>query len=250
MILSKEVEVVLNPANVKYYEILGYIIPKYKNKSGKLIYKRGNKIKVKVTDLQKRSNIKVLCKCDICGKERWLNYNTYSDLCENCFQKTNEFKEMVRKTHKGRKCSEETKTKMKENSWTHCDRYDEIRLEISERMSGKNNPMFGKLGKQNPCWNPDLTDEERRKQHCVIGISRWRKKVKERDNQTCQCCGSKNHLEAHHINNFRDFKELRIDINNGITLCFECHNGKNGIHAKYGRLTTKEHLDMFISNFI
>jgi len=250
MILSKEVEVVLNPSNIKHYESLGYFIPKYKNKSGNLVYKRGDKIKVKVSDLPKVSQVKVLCKCDECGKERLLSYSNYNILCKNCAAKTDEKKEKISKIHKGRKCGEETKTKMRENNWTHCDRCDEIRLEISERMLGKNNPMFGKFGNKNPGWNPKLTDEERKKQHCVIGISRWRKEVKKRDNHTCQCCGSKKLLHAHHINNFRDFKEQRTDVNNGITLCFECHNGRNGIHAKHGRLTTKEHLDMFISNLI
>lgn len=52
----------------------------------------------------------------------------------------------------------------------------------------------------------------------------WKKHVFERDEYTCQICkevGGK--LHAHHIKSFALFPELRFDINNGITLCIECH---------------------------
>lgn len=52
----------------------------------------------------------------------------------------------------------------------------------------------------------------------------WRTKVFTRDNFTCAICnqvGGK--LNAHHIKPFRDFEELRYDVNNGITLCEKCH---------------------------
>ena len=46
MILSNEIEITITN-NYKYYEKLGYIIPKYKNKNGKIVAKIGEKIKVK-----------------------------------------------------------------------------------------------------------------------------------------------------------------------------------------------------------
>lgn len=51
----------------------------------------------------------------------------------------------------------------------------------------------------------------------------WKQNVLSRDNYICQRCGSKDNLVAHHIKPFAVNKELRFDINNGITLCQNCH---------------------------
>lgn len=59
----------------------------------------------------------------------------------------------------------------------------------------------------------------------------WRKEVVNRD-KVCQCCGYDNKLQAHHIYGYRDNKELRVDPDNGITLCVFCHDK---YHSAYGR---------------
>ena len=52
----------------------------------------------------------------------------------------------------------------------------------------------------------------------------WRKAVYERDGYTCQICGKRGgNLNAHHIKHFAQYPELRMDITNGITLCYDCH---------------------------
>ena len=52
----------------------------------------------------------------------------------------------------------------------------------------------------------------------------WRTAVFERDGYTCQNCGQKGgKLNAHHMKPFALYPELRLDVDNGITLCKECH---------------------------
>ena len=63
----------------------------------------------------------------------------------------------------------------------------------------------------------------------------WRQSVLKRDG-VCQCCGSSHNLEVHHIFSYKDYPELRINNNNGIVLCKDCHNK---YHARYGRDGTK-----------
>jgi len=62
----------------------------------------------------------------------------------------------------------------------------------------------------------------------------WRKSVCDRDKWVCRiadvnCDGR---LEVHHILSWRDYPELRYDINNGITLCHAHHPRKRDNEAK------------------
>ena len=77
-LITKEVEITLNPNNINYYKNLKYEIPKHKDSNYKLRIKQGTKILVKIEDLPENSNAKVNVKCDGCGKQlknkRWVDY--------------------------------------------------------------------------------------------------------------------------------------------------------------------------------
>lgn len=103
----------------------------------------------------------------------------------------------------------------------------------SERMSGEGSPFWkgGINGK-----NDTLRHNSKYKE--------WRSLVYQRDDYTCQCCGASGvTLNAHHINQFADYPELRYDVNNGITLCAKCHDSTEcgSFHNIYGTHHTTSH---------
>lgn len=54
--------------------------------------------------------------------------------------------------------------------------------------------------------------------------NQWRLLVYKRDHYTCQKCGHRFiNIVAHHIKSFKEFKKLRFEVNNGVTLCRSCH---------------------------
>lgn len=94
------------------------------------------------------------------------------------------------------------------------------------------------IGEANKNWKGGVTPENikiRSSEEYRI----WRMAVFSRDGFTCQMCGDDKggNLEADHIKPFWKFPELRLDVNNGRTLCKTCHT-KHGynyfreIHAK------------------
>jgi len=68
MLLTEEVEINLTN-QVKYYEKLGYDIPRVKDKKGRMRTPQGTKIIVKVDDLPKGSHAEVEVLCDYCLEE-------------------------------------------------------------------------------------------------------------------------------------------------------------------------------------
>lgn len=83
-------------------------------------------------------------------------------------------------------------------------------------------------------WQGGKTPEHR-KIRTSREYARWRKAVFERDDYTCQSCGTRGgELHADHIKSFADHPDLRLDINNGRTLCAPCHR-KTPNYAGRGR---------------
>jgi len=203
MILSKEVEVILNSNNTKWYEDKGYFIPRVNKLKWKAVPKtpRGTKIKVKVEDLSPGSHVKILFKCEDCCTEKWIGYqsfrrNGFYKICHTCKMRT-----------------------------------DKVRIQISKNhayVSGKNNPLY----------NHNLTSEERflgRNRNIFPGYYFWIKSI--RSIGKCKICGSTKKLVCHHLNSWNTHKEERTNLNNGVCLCVDCHKA---FHKLYGKNTTKE----------
>jgi hypothetical protein len=84
-------------------------------------------------------------------------------------------------------------------------------------------------------WNKGLnnyvtpTDFRRPEMKSDAYIS-WRNEVFRLDNYYCRRCfahsgeGKRVNLVAHHIKPWKDFPELRYDVDNGATLCVKCHS--------------------------
>ena len=132
---------------------------------------------------------------------------------------------------------------------------EETILKMSQAHLGEKNHYFGKKhteeikqkmrGEKNGNWKGGISPIN----HLIreSGTYReWRTAVFERDNYICVDCGLKGgwdkklkrriNIQADHIKPFSLFPELRFDINNGRTLCVDCHKktptyGMNMIYA-------------------
>lgn len=73
----------------------------------------------------------------------------------------------------------------------------------------------------------------------------WKNNVFTRDDWTCQKCGKRGiELRAHHILSFSKYPKLKFEVNNGITLCKNCHRK---FHEIYGRkANTKREIKEFL----
>jgi hypothetical protein len=63
----------------------------------------------------------------------------------------------------------------------------------------------------------------------------WRVSVFVRDRYRCQECGATGALQAHHIVSWAEAPERRYDLDNGVTLCVDCHAAKHPERAAFVR---------------
>ena len=120
------------------------------------------------------------------------------------------------------------------------------RKKASEAKKGANNPMFGVKGKAHPRWNEEYDSNLNVLLRKDLNTRYWRQAVFKRDNYTCVCCGDSigGNLNAHHLNGWNWCKEQRYDVDNGVTLCENCHLKFHKVYG-YGD-NTKEQFNKFI----
>lgn len=98
-----------------------------------------------------------------------------------------------------------------------------------ERQTGKKRGPFTyehrkRISDAQPNKGCNKTTTENYKARRSVEYRMWRESVYRRDNYTCQHCGQRGgRLNADHVKPFAVFKDLRYDINNGRTLCIDCH---------------------------
>jgi 5-methylcytosine-specific restriction endonuclease McrA len=100
-------------------------------------------------------------------------------------------------------------------------------------------------GKNHYKYNSLLTDYDREDKRTNPKYIKWKKLVFERDEYICQVCFQKGgKLNPHHLNSFHYFENDRYVLDNGITLCEDCHQD---FHYMYGRKwNTKEEFKEYI----
>jgi len=54
-------------------------------------------------------------------------------------------------------------------------------------------------------------------------LTEFKRKVRERDNYTCQVCEAPGKI-VHHLRSYANHPWLRLDMDNVVTLCNNCHN--------------------------
>jgi hypothetical protein len=119
-----------------------------------------------------------------------------------------------------------------------------------EELSTKRIIEVGKsqFGKNNPAYNPNLTQEDRINRRKIFGYKEWSKSILVRDKYICQRCGINGSVNAHHLDGYNWCKEKRLNIDNGITLCIKCHKEFHKIYGK--KNNTKLQYESWIKNEI
>ena len=97
----------------------------------------------------------------------------------------------------------------------------------------KENPDFMK-GKNSPNWIENRTKIKHLEVRNNPEYKQWRIKILNKDNYRCMICGEikKGEMIADHVFSFTKYSRLRYEIENGQTLCRECHQIKTNFELR------------------
>lgn len=150
--------------------------------------------------------------CKICENKRNIRY-----IKENK-EKISIYQVKYYKEHKKERCEYDSKyyQEHRDKVIKHKSKYQKDHPEVYLKSSKKYLTELGKLFNKNSI-------------EYKYSLINWSKTIKNRDNNECQICGSKEDLNVHHILHKAKYPELSLNINNGITLCQQpCHYEVHG----------------------
>ena len=206
--------------------------------------KLGDIVEVSVDKLSKGSHAIITAICDDCGNEVHMEYRTYLRIikkgkgyrCDACNRKEQQrlFQQKYGVANPFQ--LEEVKTKSREtNLRKYGHEYTMQRPEYKKKflLGEANNSYIDGRSKNSDCRNSSA-------------LKTWRREVYERDGYKCQVCGAtreETDIEAHHLENFADNQDKRLDVNNGVTLCVKHHKLFHQIYGYHN--TTPEQYQEF-----
>lgn len=156
--------------------------------------------------------------CEICNNvfetQHWDNYKTCSKECKA---------KLISSNLLGRKKTEQhCKNLSKSMKNSEANKKTRFKKGIENVAYGRN-----QTGPANNNWKGGITNTNQKRRNDPR-LLEWRKLVFERDHYTCQKCGTKGFLQAHHIIPFSEDFSKAFDIENGLTVCVPCHEEIHG----------------------
>ncbi len=186
-------------------------------------------------------NFKTIYCCKKCKDESQIDRIYYN--CEYCGKKAFAKKSVYKKSKKHYCCRECSDKAQMDRIYYNCEYCGK---ETFAKKTEYN------LYKHHFCSNnccgkfklsPYITQEEREQGRTRKEDKEWSRKVKEKYKGTCVICGKRKNKEikivAHHLEGWNLNANKRIDVDNGVCLCEECHKEFHSIYG-YGFNTKKQ----------
>lgn len=174
---------------------------------------------------------KIYYKCDYCGKETFTKPNVYNK---------------SKKHYCSRKCSDLAQIKKVKIKCDYCgNTLEKIESDLSRyNKHFCNNECSGKYK-----LSPFISDEERERKRFRKADKVWSRSIKEKFNGKCVICNKSKSktikIVSHHLDGWNLDVSKRVDIENGVCLCENCHKEFHSIYG-YG-LNTKQQFEEFYS---
>ncbi len=158
-----------------------------------------------------------LCEIDNCGKKHYGKGLCKNHYCQNWYKENfKKHKETMRKYQKNNLMKYRINTSRYQKKYP--ERVKKSRNDHLEQRLEYMIKYFEKLGK-----SFDMTSIQYK-----YALNYWSKTIKKLDNYLCKNCDSTDNLHAHHMMPKKDFPELSLDLDNGVTLCEDCHSEVHG----------------------